>query len=130
MFRHQITLLFLLIGVFAFAQRGKDGDLTVSTLDLIVNTYTPLTANANANATNISVDDNSMSGAAFSGGLQPGDLILIYQVQGAAVDVATFPVDLWNSEYTAQAEFFNTNTYNYIEFGAVTDIKEVGKYEI
>src|SRR5690554_721382 len=129
MFRHQITLLFLLIGVFAFAQRGKDGDLTVSTLDNIVNTYTPLTANANANATNISVDDNSMSGAAFSGGLQPGDLILIYQVQGAAVDVATFPVDLWNSEYTAQAEFFNTNTYNYIEFGAVTDIKEVGKYE-
>ena len=64
--------------IFAFesqAQRAKDGNYTASTLNDVVNTYTNLTASASAGNTSITVANNAMSGANFSGNLAAGDLI-------------------------------------------------------
>ena len=76
---------------FIFAQRGKDGSLTVSTANRIVNEYAVLTANANVGNTSITVDNNGLnSNSRFAGALSQGDLIMIVQVQGANIFGNTF----------------------------------------
>ncbi|MDX2190918.1 MAG: hypothetical protein SFY32_13750, partial [Bacteroidota bacterium] len=63
------------------AQPGKDGNLTVSTTNVVVNTYTNLSSNAFAGQTSIQVG----SASALSPTLGAGDLIMIYQAQGATI---------------------------------------------
>ncbi|TND01567.1 MAG: Protein containing PKD domain, partial [Bacteroidetes bacterium] len=80
--------LTLLLTVFciptAFAQRGVHGPRTVTAANTIVNEYTALTANAAAGATSISVANSALNAnGRFTGNLVPGDLIIIYTVQGA-----------------------------------------------
>ena len=67
-----LSLFTLFITFHGYAQRAKDGNYTVSTSGDVVNTYTSLTANANAGVTTLTVANNAMSGAHFSGNLAPG----------------------------------------------------------
>src|SRR5690554_4180157 len=130
MHKFKLVLLLISISSFVFSQRGKDGNYTVSSANDIVNTYTSLTANAGATATILSVANNSMTGAHFSGPLQAGDLIMIYEVQGIWVDINTYTVTGWSGDYTVQNSFFgNGNIRSFIEFGSVNNYKNVGKYE-
>ena len=71
---------------FGYSQRAKDGNLTVSTTNNIVNTYTYLTANASVGDVSITVNNNAMAGGVFGGNLAPGDLIMIIQMQGARMN--------------------------------------------
>jgi gliding motility-associated-like protein len=81
---NRILALFtlLLLGSTSFAQRGKDGPGVITGAGTIVNDYTILTADATAGATTITVQNNSLN-AFFGGVLAAGDLIFIYQAQGA-----------------------------------------------
>ena len=79
------------------AQRGKDGSYTVTSLNALVNSYTVLNANASAGQTLITVASNNMVGGFFQGVLTPGDLIMIIQMQGATLNVDTYPA----SEYVS-----------------------------
>lgn len=88
----------LLHQTFLIAQPGKDGSLVVNTPNTIVNCYTAVIANANAGSTQISTD-NSCS-------FECGDLILVYQAQGASV-----------------------NTTNTASYGQVTNLNSAGLYE-
>ncbi|RKH50022.1 adhesin, partial [Corallococcus sp. AB050B] len=85
---------------------GHNGALTVTTANRVINTYTRLTANANAGATTVSV--NSITGFAV------GDLIMVFQSTGytgtvvtgaqAPFDAAATPVGNWNfARVTARA---------------------------
>ena len=100
------TILLVFAALFSFstsfAQYAKDGDLTVTATNTVVNSYSAVTANVNSGDTTISVNDV----AGELGGLTAGDLILIYQAQGAQI-----------------------NTTNAISFGDVTNLNGAGTYE-
>jgi gliding motility-associated-like protein len=65
------------------AQQGKNGALVVNAANTIVNEYTSLTANVAAGSTSITVANSTLNAnGRFATSLQPGDLVMVYQVQG------------------------------------------------
>lgn len=106
-----------------FAQPGKDGALTVSTSNLVVNRYTRVTADIPIGSNSVTVVDinelnrdgisylpsgyNISSSSFASNAIEPGDLILLFQAQGAVI-----------------------NTTNSIDYGTVLDLNNCGRYEM
>jgi uncharacterized repeat protein (TIGR01451 family) len=80
---------------------GKDGDLTISSA-VTVNQYAALASSAVATSTSVTVVSLSVN----LPGLQPGDLILIYQAQGATI-----------------------STVDTAAYGAVTALNNAGRWE-
>ncbi|MCB0400968.1 MAG: PKD domain-containing protein [Flavobacteriales bacterium] len=109
-----ILFSFALILNGAFSQRGKDGAKVVSATE-IVNAFTSLTVDASAGSTAITVTNSALS-ANFSGNLSRGDLIMIYQIQGASVE------DTMAGSYPNSSKFFNT-------WGRITNYNNCGNYE-
>ena len=99
----------LLAVTSVFAQRGKDGNKTVTAASTTVNEYTTLTADATAGQTSITVANNGLNTFnRFTANLAAGDLVMIIQMQGATIDAT--PDD---------------GTY-----GAVTNLNNCGNYEL
>lgn len=134
MFKNILLILIILLFNFttALSQRGVLGNETITNLGEWVNTYTFLTANANAGATAITVDDNAMTGAFFTGSLDVGDLILIIQMQGASMDVNTTAIG-WGGTFTAQnswSSFGGSNPdWDPSEYGQVLNYNNAGNFE-
>ncbi|MCE9538614.1 MAG: hypothetical protein K8R85_05275 [Bacteroidetes bacterium] len=81
-----LLLLFIFIFSYSYAQRGKDGNRSINTINTIVNEYTSLTADASAGSTSISVLGSGLNvNNRFFGNLAPGDMIMIIQMQGATI---------------------------------------------
>lgn len=78
---------------------GKDGAATVGAANTVINLYTTLTAPAAAGAGTISV--------ANAAGITAGDVLLVYQAQGASIGTS------------------NTSAY-----GAVSSLGNAGRYEL
>ncbi len=117
-----ITILILFISFllpkFFFAQRGKDGNVTVNTANRIVNEYTTLTSDVSVGAITIPVAASGLNAnARFSTTLQPGDLIMIIQMQGATI--------------LGQPDAFTPTISNPNDatWGGVTNYNNCGKYE-
>lgn len=114
------TLLLLTISLSIFSQRGKDGIVSITTANTIVNAYTYLTGDGYANNGILTVNNSS----AFS----PGDLVYIIQMQGASVNAGRdtiFP-DV-NSAVPTNTTFGAVTNYNnagYNEFGQVRDVPD------
>ena len=87
---------------------GKDGDLTVSTA-VTINQYAALSASAVATNTSVTVVSLSVNLA----GLQPGDLIMIYQAQGAAISTTD------SAAYGAVTALNNAGRWEYQTVGSV-----------
>lgn len=66
------------------ATPGKDGPVTISAANTIVNTYYPGTGTVAAGATSIPVNNANRQGAAAQ--VEAGDLLLVIQMQGAEID--------------------------------------------
>jgi hypothetical protein len=83
-----VSLISLLLGAQAAqAQAGKDGNRTLAATTTIANEYTALTADATAGTTALTVASNNLNAnTRFAAALAPGDLVLIIQMQGAAID--------------------------------------------
>ncbi|MEZ4936873.1 MAG: gliding motility-associated C-terminal domain-containing protein [Crocinitomicaceae bacterium] len=121
------TLFFALLSL---AQRGKDGDYTVSSSGEILNTYTYLTADASSGSTTISVNSATLNNAFFGSNLQTGDLIFIHQLQGASMKIETFPVTSWGGDWTGPLDttwgaiqapdYFNSGLYEFAEVASVS----------
>lgn len=69
--------LFCILSGFSYGQQGKDGSLTISTTNTIINKYSPLTADASMGSTLLNIG----SSASFAN----GDLVMIIQMQGASI---------------------------------------------
>lgn len=83
---YYLLTAFFCISAVSFAQRGKDGNITVNAANKIVNEYTSLFTDAAAGATTISVTASGLNtNNRFSSNLAPGDLIMIIQMQGASI---------------------------------------------
>lgn len=93
------TAMFVLVQS-GFAQAGKDGARSVTAANTVLNTYTRLSANANAGSTSLTVANSNMNGGAFAGNLAAGDYVLIIQMQGATIDA------------TNTASYGNITAYN------------------
>lgn len=114
-----VTVAFLIFPIISWSQRGIDGAKTISTSGNIVNEYTSLTSDASAGATTIVVSNNGLNtnnrfGA--SNNLAQGDLIMIYQAQGATMDATP---EQWGS-------FSDPNTSLW---GAILAYNNCGNYE-
>ena len=135
-FKNSLLLLFIALTSvhFNFAQRGILGDYTVSTADEVLNTFSSVSVNASNGDNSIFVSDNTFSGGAFLTDLAEGDLILIYQTQGAEVDVNTTAIG-WGSDYTAQNSWSgfglggSNPEWDPTEYGQVLNYLSVGYYE-
>ncbi len=116
-------VLFLFVGFIGYSQSGKDGALTVSTSNTVLNRYSRVLVDVAVGATTVTVSDindlnrdgigylpagltTSATGFATNA-VSKGDLIMIYQAQGAIINA--------------------TNTMNY---GSVTDYNGAGSYEL
>ncbi len=95
-----LTFQFVLIYLCSFAQPGKDGAVTISAANQILNHYIPVSANIPAGSNTVALASASL----FS--ICPGDLIMIYQAQGAT-----------------------TNTTNTNSYGTITSYNSAGLYE-
>ena len=118
---------------FSFAQRGKDGTVTVANPNTIVNAYTALTANVNSGATTISVSSNTLNTGtvnySFAGALAQGDLVMIIQMQGANINVD----NSWGGANTYPSEWVNGSLAFWVQpwlWGTVTNYNNAGKYEV
>ena len=132
-------ILLILICLFtvekSLAQRAKNGSLTVTAANTIVNSYTALTANATAGTSSITVANNALNTGTvnftFPSALAQGDLIMIIQMQGATMDINTYPVVGWGGDYTVPQVFFNSAFWvNPWEWGQITNYNNSGKYEV
>ncbi|MGY6741892.1 MAG: COG1361 S-layer family protein, partial [Cecembia sp.] len=83
------------------AQAGKDGNLTVSAANTVVNTYAPVVVGVSSGDLVVVVNN-----IASLGGLGNGDLIMVYQAQGAEI-----------------------NTSNSVNYGEILDYRSAGLYE-
>jgi gliding motility-associated-like protein len=111
-----LTCLFLT--TVLSAQQGKNGTVTVGAANTIVNEYTRLTANVGIGATSISVANSALNAnGRFTANLQPGDLIMIYTVQGAWIrnqfDVG--PTDTTFGKIMSAADYWDCGNYEYCQ---------------
>jgi hypothetical protein len=118
-----VLVLMLLAINFGFSQSGKDGALTISTTNTVLNRYTRVTADVPVGSSSVtvsSISELNRDGIGYlpagyttnatgfsSNALQYGDLILLFQAQGAIID-----------------------TSNSINYGDLTNLNNAGKYEL
>ncbi len=112
----------MLCSFTVFAQRGIHGARTVTAANTIVNEYTAVTANIAVGATTISVAASSLNAnARFPGNLAPGDLIMIYQVQGATIN-GTLTGTIASPLDSSWGRILNYNTCGNWEFAEVRSV--------
>lgn len=133
-------LLFVCCGSVS-AQRGKNGNATIATVNSVVNTYTTLTAPASINATSITVAGNALNGAGFTGNLAQGDLIMIIQMQGVrwenwgpsdySININNYPASPagWGGSATLESDYNNHDNLRH-KYGKVEKYGDAGNYEL
>lgn len=103
-----------------FAQRGKQGNLTVNSANTIVNEYTTLTADVAQGAFNIQVAASGLNtNSRFPNTLQPGDLVVIVQMQGATITSGD------NSSFGEILQYNNAGNYEWAEVRSVPNTTSI-----
>lgn len=92
---------------------GKDGDITVSTPDTILNQYGTLGADATAGDTTIIINNPGGPNGLDPASLTQGDLLMLYQAYGATIDT---------SDTAAYGDILNYNGAGLFEFITVDDV--------
>lgn len=124
-----ILCLSILNGLYA--QKGKDGAKTVSTANVKINEFTALTANASIGNTAITVAASSLNAnARFATNLQPGDLVMIIQMQGALIKLK--PYNPWEAYVTDSlyGQIYSYQNCGNYEFAQVKSIISATQIEL
>jgi hypothetical protein len=104
--------MFLSMGLLA--QRGKQGPANISTANTIVNEYTTLIADAAPGDQQLLVSASGLNANnRFPNTLQPGDLLLIIQIQGASISGGD------NPDFGQITNYNNCGNYEYAEVRSV-----------
>lgn len=121
----KLILIFAFYPTLLFAQRGVDGPRSIAGT-VIVNEYTALTANAAAGSTTLTVTNNGLNtNSRFGAGnvLAQGDLIMIYQAQGATLDATPDVFGAFSQPNTsAWGSVLNYNNSGNYEFAEVVSV--------
>jgi gliding motility-associated-like protein len=115
-----LTIIYLPALFFAqsgFAQQGIHGPRTVTAANTIVNEYTAITAFITAGSTSITVANSTLNAnGRFTSGLQPGDLIMIYQAQGTIIKDASLVAhgaDTTWGKVVSSGDYYSTGLYEF-----------------
>ncbi len=106
--RYALSVVLLMFSYFSFGQPGKSGAVTISALNTVVNCYSPVTNNAVAGATSVTVNNSGGSNCNW----ECGDMVMIYQAQGASISTA-------NSDAYGTINSYNNSglyEFNYVTF--------------
>lgn len=88
-----LLLTFCLFNAISYTQRGKDGVKSITGTE-VVNEYSYLTADATSGSTTITAQSATLNtNGRFSSSLSPGDLLFIYNAQGAQLKGAINTID-------------------------------------
>ena len=131
------ALFIILVSFQALSQRAKDGNYTVTSANLVLNSYTTLSSNATIGQSLISVNSNALNGGFFTTNLAAGDLILIIQMQGTSMNVDAYAA----SEYVnSNGQFWGpyTTPFGHLNdwplfiplWGEITAYNQTGKFEL
>ena len=101
---------------FSYSQKGKHGDQTISGSNIILNSYSPLNQNAQSGDIAINTNINNLINGFFTNPVEEGDLLLIIQIQGAFIDVNTYPTVGWGGNYTVPNIYFNASINCVLEY--------------
>jgi uncharacterized repeat protein (TIGR01451 family) len=85
---------------------GKDGVVTIGAANTVINQYTTLASAATAGAATLTL--------ASTAGITPGDVLLIYQAQGASIGTVN------GSAYGAVSSLGNAGRYEFVSVAAVS----------
>jgi len=120
-----VLFILMLAGILSagqlHAQRGKNGALTASAANTIVNAYTSLSLDAAAGTSTITVSNNALNNH-FSSNLAAGDLIMIIQMQGATIKgTNTGGIDnTTDSTWGAVTNYNNCGNWEFAEVKSVS----------
>jgi len=121
-----LTIIFLSFS--SFAQKGKNGNKTISASNTIVNEYTALTQDANAGATMLYVSSSGLnSNSRFPAILAAGDLLMIIQMQGASTASYEsggfgYPLD---ATWGAVSNYNNCGIYEFVQVKNVPNLTSI-----
>lgn len=120
-----ISFLTLFICSSLFSQKGKHGTLTVSALNIRVNEFTTLSASVAAGGNTISVAASGLnSNSRFTSTLQVGDLIMIYQTQGAIIKTFS-TVAGQDSTYGQILNYNNAGNYEFAQVYSIPNATSI-----
>lgn len=115
------VFLNLVTSLPSFSQKGKNGNVTISTttINIKVNEFTTLTANNTTNSKTITVANSSLNtNSRFTSTLQVGDLLMIMQMQGAIIKTFT-TVPGQDSTYGQILNYNNAGNYEFAQVFAI-----------
>lgn len=129
------SFVLLLCAFFSFGQRAKNGDVTISGANRIVNAYARAVAGSTYNVGSTTVTVNAVANLALdpTGGtttlpLQAGDLLLVIQMRGIDLgNVHTYD-GMWASGWSNDAPANQRYLYNHY-IAQVGNYKNSGKFE-
>jgi gliding motility-associated-like protein len=126
----RISLLTLFISVLSFSnlfsQKGKDGAKTVSAANTKINEFTALSANASIGNTTLTVASSLLNtNARFTSTLTPGDLIMIFQTQGALIKLLATPAWAPDSTYGQVYGYGSCGNYEFAEVKSVVSATQI-----
>jgi gliding motility-associated-like protein len=125
-----IAFSIFLFAISLNAQQGIHGARTVTAANTVVNEYTPLTANAAANSTIISVTNSTLNGnGRFTANLAPGDLIMIIQIQGVAI-IGTLNGTVASPIDTSWGQITSYNSCGLFEYAQVKSVPNATSIEL
>ena len=129
------TLLFFFLFILFnsnhfYSQRSKHGNQNISGSNIVLNAYSELSQNAQVGDLSLNTNINNLTNGFFTAPLEQGDLILIIQMQGASIDVNTYPTVGWGGNYTVPNVYFSASWgTNPWEWGQLTNYNNAGKFE-
>lgn len=97
----------------AQAVLAEDGNATLANGNNVLNGYAALASNVSVGATSLTVDDAASLTVTGLGALAAGDLILLYQAQGASISTAN------SASYGAITDFGGAGSFELVEVSAV-----------
>lgn len=100
--RFVLSVVLFLSASLAFGQPGKNGAVTITALNTVVNCYSPVTNDVSAGSNTVTVNNSGGNNCNW----ECGDMVMIYQAQGASI-----------------------NTTNAASYGDVTSYNSSGFYE-
>ena len=110
MIKHLASIFLTVITCLSvYAQPGKDGNYIVPGASTVVNRYSQITSNVISGATTVTVNNV----ATDLGGLVAGDLIMLYQAQGATILTTD------NNNYGTISSYNNAGLYEYAYVASV-----------
>jgi gliding motility-associated-like protein len=110
MIRILLSLLLVMTSLFSFSQPGKLGNVSISTAGSVVNAYSIITADVPIGTSTITVN----SVASDLGSLSAGDLIMLYQAQGAIIQATD------DNDYGAVSNYNGAGQYEYAYVASVS----------